>query len=101
MDVLHTFVPASKRGLGLASKLCIAAFTHARDHNMLVLPTCSYVSVCMYVGFDDEEAPLVTILLLQKELEKLQHENFYPMEILNLKPLMHILLMHSLLLPYC
>ncbi|CAM6037683.1 unnamed protein product [Sphagnum compactum] len=44
MDVLHTFVPASKRGLGLASKLCIAAFTHARDHNMLVLPTCSYVS---------------------------------------------------------
>jgi predicted GNAT family acetyltransferase len=49
MDVLHTFVPASKRGLGLASKLCIAAFTHALDHNMLVLPTCSYVSVCMYV----------------------------------------------------
>jgi predicted GNAT family acetyltransferase len=49
MDVPHTFVPASKRGLGLASKLCIAAFTHARDHNMLVLPTCSYVSVCMYV----------------------------------------------------
>jgi hypothetical protein len=51
---------------------------------------------------DDEEARLVTILLLQRKLEKIHHENyFHPMEILILKPLMHILLMHSLLLPYC
>eukprot|EP00258_Populus_trichocarpa_P019113 XP_006383585.2 LOW QUALITY PROTEIN: acetyltransferase At1g77540 [Populus trichocarpa] len=33
--ILHTYVPRSKRGLGMASHLCVAAFDH---------PTCSYVS---------------------------------------------------------
>jgi hypothetical protein len=33
----------------------------------------------MYVCWiDDEEAPPITILLLQKKLEKLHHENFHP-----------------------
>ncbi|KAI8014402.1 Acetyltransferase [Camellia lanceoleosa] len=44
MDILHTFVPSSKRGLGLASHLCVSAFTHAHSHSMSVLPTCTYVS---------------------------------------------------------
>lgn len=44
IDMAHTFVPASKRGLGLAGHLCVAAFDHARRHSLLVLPTCSYVS---------------------------------------------------------
>ncbi|KAL3638823.1 hypothetical protein CASFOL_016730 [Castilleja foliolosa] len=44
MDITHTFVPASKRGLGLAAHLCVAAFTHAKNHQLSVIPTCSYVS---------------------------------------------------------
>ncbi|KAA8538454.1 hypothetical protein F0562_028000 [Nyssa sinensis] len=44
MDIVHTFVPTSKRGLGLASHLCVSAFTHAKSHSMSVIPTCSYVS---------------------------------------------------------
>ncbi|KAL2892960.1 hypothetical protein RDABS01_008869, partial [Bienertia sinuspersici] len=46
MDIIHTFVPSSKRGLGLASHLCVAAFNHAQSHSLLVIPSCSYVSVC-------------------------------------------------------
>ncbi|KAH9603343.1 hypothetical protein KSS87_004776 [Heliosperma pusillum] len=44
MDLIHTYVPPSKRGLGLASLLCVAAFNHARTHLLLVSPSCSYVS---------------------------------------------------------
>ncbi|XP_034675167.1 acetyltransferase At1g77540 [Vitis riparia] len=44
MDILHTFVPSSKRGLGLASHLCVAAFNHAKSHSLSVIPSCSYVS---------------------------------------------------------
>lgn len=50
MDVVHTYVPATKRGLGLAGELCKAAFTHAREQDVLVLPTCSYVSVCASIS---------------------------------------------------
>lgn len=46
MDLVHTFVPSSKRGLGLASHLCVAAFNHAKSHSISIIPTCSYVSVC-------------------------------------------------------
>lgn len=45
MDVVHTYVPRSKRGQGLAARLCDAAFAHARERGMRVVPTCSYVSV--------------------------------------------------------
>ncbi|XP_043724961.1 acetyltransferase At1g77540-like [Telopea speciosissima] len=45
MNILHTFVPSSKRGQGLASRLCVAALNHAKTHSMSVIPTCSYVSV--------------------------------------------------------
>ncbi|KAG0569520.1 hypothetical protein KC19_6G096400 [Ceratodon purpureus] len=44
MDVVHTYVPVRKRGLGIAGELCKAAFAHAREHKLLVLPSCSYVS---------------------------------------------------------
>ncbi|XP_028775021.1 acetyltransferase At1g77540 [Neltuma alba] len=44
MDLIHTFVPSSKRSLGLASHLCVAAFRHAQSHSLSVIPTCSYVS---------------------------------------------------------
>ncbi|GJN02922.1 hypothetical protein PR202_ga20316 [Eleusine coracana subsp. coracana] len=44
MDVVHTYVPRSKRGQGLAARLCDAAFAHARERRMRIVPTCSYVS---------------------------------------------------------
>ncbi|CAN8234155.1 unnamed protein product [Cochlearia groenlandica] len=44
MDLIHTYVPSSKRGLGLASLLCVAAFEHASSHSISVIPSCSYVS---------------------------------------------------------
>ncbi|OMO61118.1 Acyl-CoA N-acyltransferase [Corchorus capsularis] len=44
MDIVHTFVPSSKRGMGLASHLCVAAFNHAESHSLSVIPSCSYVS---------------------------------------------------------
>ncbi|XP_010416699.1 PREDICTED: acetyltransferase At1g77540 isoform X2 [Camelina sativa] len=44
MDLVHTYVPSSKRGLGLASHLCVAAFEHASSHSISVVPSCSYVS---------------------------------------------------------
>ncbi|KAI0507781.1 hypothetical protein KFK09_013909 [Dendrobium nobile] len=44
MDMLHTYVPRSKRGMGLAKHLCVAAFSHAQSRSMLVIPTCSYIS---------------------------------------------------------
>ncbi|XP_057973997.1 acetyltransferase At1g77540 [Malania oleifera] len=44
MDIVHTFVPSTKRRLGLASHLCDCAFNHAKSHSMSVIPTCSYVS---------------------------------------------------------
>lgn len=51
MDLTHTFVPPSKRGLGLASHLCVAAFQHAQSHSLSVIPTCSYVSVSSFPPF--------------------------------------------------
>lgn len=45
MDMLHTYVPWSKRCMGLAKHLCVAAFSHAQSRSMLVIPTCSYISV--------------------------------------------------------
>ncbi|PON85069.1 Acetylglutamate kinase argB [Trema orientale] len=44
MDLVHTFVPPSKRGLGLASHLTLAAFNHAKSRSLSVIPTCSYIS---------------------------------------------------------
>ncbi|KAG7592546.1 Yjdj-type Gcn5-related N-acetyltransferase [Arabidopsis thaliana x Arabidopsis arenosa] len=44
MDLVRTFVPPSKAGLGLASHLCVAAFEHASEHSFSIIPTCSYVS---------------------------------------------------------
>lgn len=55
MDLVHTYVPPSKRGLGLASHLTVAAFNHASSHSLSVIPSCSYISVssfsCSVSGF--------------------------------------------------
>jgi predicted GNAT family acetyltransferase len=43
MMLVHTEVPAQLEGRGIASALVKAAFRHAGDHGMDVLPVCSYV----------------------------------------------------------
>jgi len=48
LDLVHTYVPPSKRGLGLASHLTLAAFNHATSHSLSVIPTCSYISVSSF-----------------------------------------------------
>ena len=45
MDMVHTYVPSSKRGQGTAAQLCAAAFHHAKERSIPVIPTCSYISV--------------------------------------------------------
>ena len=50
IDMVHTYVPAQKRGQGLAGELCKAAFAHAREHKLLVQPSCTYISVCMFLA---------------------------------------------------
>ncbi|RAL44709.1 unnamed protein product [Cuscuta campestris] len=44
MDILHTYVPPSKRGLGIAALLSESAFSHAKAHSLAVIPSCSYIS---------------------------------------------------------
>jgi predicted GNAT family acetyltransferase len=43
MMLVHTEVPAQLEGKGIASALVRAAFKHAADNGMDVLPVCSYV----------------------------------------------------------
>ena len=43
MMLVHTEVPAQLEGKGIASALVKAAFKHAADNSMDVLPVCSYV----------------------------------------------------------
>ena len=43
MMLLHTEVPPQLEGRGIASALVRAAFEHAKQNGMDVLPVCSYV----------------------------------------------------------
>ena len=43
MMLVHTEVPPQHEGKGYASMLVRAAFDHARENGMDVLPVCSYV----------------------------------------------------------
>jgi len=43
MMLVHTEVPPQLEGRGIAALLVGAAFDHAREHGMDVLPVCSYV----------------------------------------------------------
>ena len=44
MDLQHTFVAPSGRGLGVGARLADAACAHARAHSLSVLASCSYLS---------------------------------------------------------
>lgn len=43
LDLVHTFVDPALRHRGIAATLVRAAVTHARQENLRIVPTCSYV----------------------------------------------------------
>ena len=44
LDCVHTFVPPSGRGKGLAGKLVVAAFEYCIKNNCKIKPSCTYIS---------------------------------------------------------
>ena len=44
LDLVHTFVPESLRGKGIAAVLAKAAFEYAKTKQLKVIPSCSYLS---------------------------------------------------------
>jgi len=44
MDMEHTEVPKSQGGKGIAAVLCHAAFAHAQQQGLKVIPSCTYIS---------------------------------------------------------
>jgi predicted GNAT family acetyltransferase len=57
MMLVHTEVPSQLEGRGIAAALVKAAFQHAADNGMDVLPVCSYVR--SWVRRHPEVEPLV------------------------------------------
>lgn len=45
MDLYTTYTPPQLRGRGLAEKVVRAALDYAKENNLKVLPSCSYVRV--------------------------------------------------------
>ena len=44
LDLQHTFVAPSGRGLGVGARLADAACAHAKSQSLAVLASCSYIS---------------------------------------------------------
>ena len=57
MTLVHTEVPPSLRGRGIAQKLARFALEHARTHGLTVVPLCPFVKG--YLRKHPELAPLV------------------------------------------
>ena len=45
LDFNHTYVPATLRGGGIASRLTHHALRYAREHGYKVVPSCPFVAV--------------------------------------------------------
>ena len=43
IDLYRTFTPPELRGKGIAGKLVKFALEHAKENNLKIIPTCSYV----------------------------------------------------------
>ncbi len=43
INILRTFVPPELRNKGLAGEIAKAALEYAKENNLKVIPTCSYV----------------------------------------------------------
>ena len=57
MNLLSTHVPQAARGRGVGGALVEAALTHARAHQLRVIPTCWYVET--WVGQHPEYRELL------------------------------------------
>ena len=44
IDLYRTFTPPELRGKGVAGKIVKYALEHAKENNLKVIPTCSYVN---------------------------------------------------------
>ena len=58
IDLYHTYVPEIFRGRGMAERLCKAAFEHAKQQQLTIVPSCSYISD-YYVKRHPEYEPLI------------------------------------------
>ena len=57
IDLNHTFTHPALRGKGLAAHVVRAALEFAKENNMRVIPTCSYVQ--SFIAKNDEYKELV------------------------------------------
>jgi predicted GNAT family acetyltransferase len=57
MDLDHTYTNPELRGRGLAAQVVRAALEYAKDNNLKVIPTCSYVSA--FINKNEEYKKLV------------------------------------------
>ena len=58
IDLNHTFTHPALRGKGLAAHVVRAALEFAKENNMRVIPTCSYVQ--SFIAKNDEYKALVS-----------------------------------------
>ena len=58
IDLVHTYVPRALRGSGLAEELVSAAFEFAKQKQLLVIPSCTYISG-PYLALNPERAEQV------------------------------------------
>ena len=57
MDLDHTYTHLELRGRGLAAQVVGAALEYAKENNLKVIPTCSYVR--SFINKNDEYKELV------------------------------------------
>jgi predicted GNAT family acetyltransferase len=57
MDLDHTYTNPDLRGKGLAAQVVRAALEYAKENNMKVIPTCSYVR--SFISKNEEYKELV------------------------------------------
>ena len=58
INLYHTFTHPALRGKGLAAQVVRAAFEFAKENNLKVIPTCSYVQA--FIAKNDEYRELLT-----------------------------------------
>ena len=57
INLYHTYTHPALRGKGLAAQVVRAAFEFAKENNLKVIPTCSYVQ--SFIAKNDEYKKLV------------------------------------------
>ena len=58
MDITHTYSPPELRGRGLAEEVTKAAFEYAKEHELKIIPSCSYTRLT-FIPKHGEYASLV------------------------------------------